>query len=256
MKYELFDGILYQGDCIEQFKNINDKTINTVITSPPYNIIRPNATDRGYDKYKDGITNEEYSKWTLDIFEEYNRVLKDDGVVLYNMSYGSENTTCMSLTISDIISKSNFILADIIVWKKKTATPNNVSHNKLTRICEFIYVFCRKDEFGTFNTNKKVVNERETGQKIYENKFNYLTAKNNDESTELNKATFSTELVFKLLELYSKKGDTILDNFSGTGTTFKASVEYDCEFIGIELSKKQCEYTVKRMNKGVQLNIF
>ena len=139
---------LYCGDCIEVMNQMIDKgdKIDKVITSPPYNIIRPNSTDRGYDLYKDGIDNDEYINWTLDIFECYDKLLNDNGCIIYNMSYGTENTELMNLTISEIIKKTNFTLADVIVWKKSSATPNNVSSNKMTRICEFVYVFCRRIE--------------------------------------------------------------------------------------------------------------
>jgi site-specific DNA-methyltransferase (adenine-specific)/modification methylase len=237
---------IYNEDCLQTMKNLDGK-VNAVITSPPYNIIRPNSLDRGYDVYKDDKTNDEYIEWTLNIFNSYNKILVQNGVVLYNMSYGTENTILMSLVIADLIRKSHFTLADIIVWKKQMATPNNVSHNKMTRIVEYIYVFCRKEEFYTFNCNKKKIKERETGQAIYENVFNFITAKNNDNSTELNKATYSTELVRKLLLLYTKENDIIYDSFIGTGTTAIACIEEKRNFIGSEISSSQCKYSNNRI---------
>ena len=238
---------IYNEDCLLTMKKLKGK-VNAIITSPPYNIIRPNSTDRGYDIYKDDKTNDEYIDWTLDIFKGYNQILEPNGVVLYNMSYGTENTILMSLVIADLIRKSDFTLADIIVWKKQMATPNNVSHNKMTRIVEYIYVFCRKDEFYTFNCNKQKLKERETGQAIYENVFNFITAKNNDNSTDLNKATYSTELVRKLLLLYTKENDLIYDSFMGTGTTANACIIEKRNYLGSELSEEQCKYAEKRLN--------
>jgi len=237
---------IYNGDCLEVMDNIEN--VDLVITSPPYNIIRPNSTDRGYDLYKDGMTNEEYSKWIVNIFNQYNKLLNKNGCVLFNMSYGTENTTVMSLTVADIIKKTNFTLADIIVWKKQSATPNNVSKNKLTRIVEYIYVFCKEEDFMTFDTNKKILKQRDTGQDIYENLFNFIKAPNNDSSTDINKATYSSELVSRLLKIYYTKG-IVLDNFSGTGTTSYACEQNNIKSIGIELSKLQCDYTIKRLNE-------
>lgn len=238
---------IYNEDCLDTMKKINK--VNAIVTSPPYNIIRPNSTDRGYDLYKDDKTNDEYIKWTLDIFKGYSNILDKNGIVLYNMSYGTENTVLMSLVVADIIRNSDFILADIIIWKKKMATPNNVSFNKLTRIVEYIYVFCKKDEFATFNCNKKKLKERTTGQSIYENVFNFITAKNNDNSTDLNKATFSTELVRKLLLLYTKENDIVYDSFMGTGTTANACIIENRKYIGSEISKEQCMYANERIEK-------
>ena len=167
MEYYKNDLItLYNGDCVEIMDQLIDQKtkVNKVITSPPYNIIRPNSTDRGYDLYKDGMSNEEYVNWTLDIFNCYDKLLSENGCVLYNMSYGTENTENMNLTIAEILKNNNFTLADIIVWKKYSATPNNVSSNKMTRICEFVYVFCRRNEFNTFTANKKIIGRREDTQ--------------------------------------------------------------------------------------------
>lgn len=226
---------------------MDSNTIDLIVTSPPYNIIRPNSTDRGYDLYKDGMSNEEYIDWTLDMFKEFERCLVKDGVVLYNMSYGTENTVLMSLVVADIIRKSDFTLADIIVWKKKSATPNNVSHNKTTRIVEYIYVFCRKEEFHTFSCNKKKLKQRESGQAIYENVYNFITAPNNDGSTELNKATYSTKLVRTLLNMYAKPNSVVYDPFMGTGTTAVACIIDGHNFIGSEISDKQCKYAEDRI---------
>ena len=239
---------IYNGDCLETMQLLKDK-VQMVITSPPYNIIRPNSTDRGYDLYNDGMTNDEYSKWIVNIFNEYDKLLCENGVVIFNMSYGAENTEAMNLTIADVIKKTNFTIADIIICKKQTATPNNVSKNRLTRIVEFVYVMVRKDEKMSFETNKKKIGERyDTKQAIYENKFNFFKAKNNDKSTEINKATFSSNFVHNILDLYYV-GGIVIDNFNGTGTTPYACNQRGIKCIGIELSKKQCDYTVKRLSE-------
>jgi len=248
-------NIIYNEDCIETMNKMQSNIIDSVLTSPPYNIIR-NLPDRGYDIYTDTKTNSEYIDWTLNIFNLFNKVLKQNGTIIYNMSYGSENTTLMNLVISNIILNSDFTLADIIVWKKNNAIPNAVSSNKLTRIVEFIYIFCRKNEFNSFNCYKNITSTRKNGQNMYEYVENFITAKNNDESNDLNKATFSTELVRKLLQLYTKKGDLIYDSFMGTGTTANACLIEDRLFVGSEISKDQCEYANKRIKLQMQPKLF
>ena len=248
---------IYNEDCMSTISKMEDSSIDLVLTSPPYNIIRPNSTDRGYDLYKDGMNNDEYSKWCCSIFDSMDRVLKKDGCIIWNMSYGCENTECMPLTISEIIKNTNFTMADIIVWKKKSATPNNVSHNKLTRIVEFVYIFCRKSEFMTFKTNKKITKYRDSNQPIYENVFNFIEAPNNDCSTDLNKATFSSLFVGKLLKIYATDNCIVYDPFMGTGTTAIGCIKRNINYIGSELSKAQCEYAKKRIyNETRQLDLF
>lgn len=241
---------LYNGDCVECMQEMVDQGIKVdkIITSPPYNIIRPNSTDRGYDVYKDGMSNEEYCDWIIKIFKLYDKILNKNGCIMFNLSYGTENTTIMNEVVYNILKRTNFTLADIIVWKKNSATPNNVSSNKMTRICEYIYIYCRKIEFYTFTSNKKVLSYRETGQPIYENVFNFIEAANNDYSSDLNKATFSIQLVNELINRYVLSTDTVLDNFSGTGTTICSCMLRKIKAIGIELSTAQCKETKDRLN--------
>ena len=239
------------GDCVEEMDKLIEEgvKVNKIITSPPYNIIRGNLDDRGYDKYNDDKTTDEYIDWTVNIFNKFDKLLEKDGCVLYNMSYGAENTTCMSLTVADVIRNTNFTLADIMVWKKKTAMPNNVSKNKLTRIVEFIYVFVRKDELKTFEINKEVIGKRKTGQKIYKVYYNFIEAKNNDGSTSLNKATYSTDLMSKLFDIYVKPDDVVLDPFGGTGTTGCYCYLNGNDCYSIELSEQQVEHSKERLEK-------
>lgn len=242
---------VYNCDCIKGLDLMIEQgmLVDTVLTSPPYNTMRNGRDDVGYDEYQDGIDNQQYIDWTIEIFNRLDKVLVPDGKILYNMSYGSENTECMNLTIAEIIRKTNFTIADIIVWEKTNAQPNNVSHNKLTRICEFVYVFCRKNEINTFHTNKQVIGESKSGQRIYENVFNKIYAKNNDGSCDLNKATFSIEFCFKLMNIYCKDNEVVLDIFMGTGTTAVACHKRGLKYIGFELSKAQCDYANNRLNK-------
>jgi len=194
------------------------------------------------------MSKEDYSKFTVDLFNKYDAILSEDGVVLYNLSYSSENTDGIWITIGDLIRKTNFTVADTIIWKKKSAIPNNRSKNKLTRITEYVFVFVRKNEIKTFNANKKIVSTIErTGQANYENIYNFIEAKNNDKSCKLNKATFSSELIEKLLLMYAKKDFVIYDNFMGTGTTALACKNLGFKCIGSETSKEQYEYSLDRI---------
>jgi len=247
---------IFNEDCIltmerEELQN----KVDLILTSPPYNTSRVGATDKycsRYDSYKDKLTDEEYIEWTIQLFEGFDKVLKKDGCVLYNMSYSSQNTHLMWLVIADIIRRTNFVTADCIIWKKGSALPNNVSKNKLTRIIEYVFVFSRKSELKTFNTNKKVVNNVErTGQNIYENLFNFIDAKNNDGSNKLNKATFSTELVTKLMDIYGKKGGIVYDCFMGIGTTARGAIEWGMNYYGSELSEKQVEFSQEKLHRVI-----
>ena len=245
---------VFNEDCIKTMSKMDKQSIDIILTSPPYNTSRSGATDKynsRYTTYIDSLSNEEYIKWTLSVFESYDTVLKKDGCILYNLSYSSENTELMWLLVARIITDTNFTVADHIVWKKNSAIPNNRSKNKLTRITESIFVFVRKNEFKTFNTNKQVKSVIEkTGQKNYENIYNFIEAKNNDGSNNLNKAIFSIELVEKLLDIYAIPNAVVYDSFMGIGTTSYACINKNLNFIGSEICKEQYDYINNKLNSG------
>lgn len=151
---------IFNEDCFQTIKYISGqgRRVQMVITSPPYNMAR-NYTDSKrrdnhearYDIHLDDMTDNEYLEWTVDLFKGFDGILEKNGVVLYNMSYGTDTQNykeyykpneIMYRVINEILLETNFTIADTIVWKKSSALPNNVSSNKLTRICEFVYVFC------------------------------------------------------------------------------------------------------------------
>lgn len=229
-----------------------------ILTSPPYNTARTSKTQRSIDNYEnrydihlDNMTDDQYADWTVELFKMFGQILEKYGVILYNISYGSENPNSMWKAVLSIIDRTDFMIADTIVWKKKSALPNNVSHNKLTRICEYVFVICRKDEFKTFKANKVVKSVSKSGQKYYENVFNFIEAANNDGSNSLNKATYSSELCEKLLAIYATDDCTVYDPFMGTGTTALACLKFNgCNIkqcIGSELSEAQVQYSKDRI---------
>jgi len=248
-------NIIYNESCLDTMsRNELNNNIDLILTSPPYNTSRGSGVSddysRRYDSYNDKLTDDEYIKWTIDIFSGFDKVLKKDGCVLYNMSYSSENTHLMWLVVAEIIKNTNFIIADCLIWKKSNAIPNNVSKNKMTRITEYIFVFSRKNEFKTFRTNKKIINRiKRTNQAIYENIYNFIEAKNNDGSNKLNKAVFSTDLVIKLLDIYGLKDGIVYDPFMGIGTTAKGSKKWGMNYIGSEISEEQVNYANNVLNQ-------
>lgn len=254
---------LYNGDCIQFLNGYKQKNIACVLTSPPYNTGRPCNTQQAlkhhwgrYDVYMDEKTQQEYINWTVQLFNLFDKVLIDNGTVLYNISYGSDASDSTNkdqigmlwFLLPQIIKRTPFMIADKIVWKKKCALPNNASPNKLTRIVQDIFVFVRKQQYMTFNANKSKSSPSKTGQVFYQNMYNFIEAKNNDGSCDLNKATYSSQLCQKLLKMYCKKGDIILDPFNGTGTTGIACRNLDMKYIGIQLSKDQCQFSKNRIN--------
>lgn len=256
---------IFNENCLDTMSRMKEEgfKVDLVLTSPPYNTSRKGSSldnacvNVRYDEFDDCRSDDEYRLWTLSIFNGFDDVLSENGCILYNLSYSSENTHLMWLVISDIIQKTKFTIADCIVWKKKSASPNSCSPNKLTRICEFVFVICRKNEFYTFSSNKKVTSTRDTGQLAYENIFNFINAANNDGSCDIHKATYSTELCFKLLDIYAKNRVLVYDPFMGTGTTAIACIKKKLYYVGSELSSRYVEYAKNRIDLETrQLTLF
>ncbi len=261
---------IHNQDCFETMKQMPENSVNVILTSPFYNTNKKAGNNRTlgntkvregqydyvrYDSFVDNMTNDEYSDFTRRLFLEFDRILTPNGCVLYNINYGAENTDGMFQAVNEIISQTPFTIADVIVWKKSSAMPNSCSSNRLTRIWEFIFVFCRRTEMKTFLCNKQVKSYRKTGQPAYENVFNLIEAKNNDGVCPYNKATYSTELCEKLLSIYAKPGSVVYDPFMGSGTTAVACMRMGFDCIGSEISAAQCEYAQNRLaeNRSVWL---
>ena len=238
---------IHNEDCLVTMQTkIDEKSIDIILTSPPYNMTKRKGgyADKQprYDVYNDWQDEETYLKWTCTIFNSFDRILKKNGVILYNFSYSIENPALPYTLVCEILNNTPFTIADTIIWKKNHAIPHPASYNRLNRIYEFIYVICRKDEILTFEANKDVATVSPTGQNYYEVIDNFITARNNDGSNPYNKATFSTELCDKLLGIYAKDGVIIYDPFMGTGTTALSCLNKNLTYIGSELSKQQIDY--------------
>ena len=254
---------IYNEDCFDTMGRMADEgmKVDLVLTSPPYNTARSNCdfvndTSKGrytvrYVDFNDMKSDKEYTEWTLRLFRNFDTVLRDNGVVLYNMSYGKNTHESFWNLISDIQRQTPFTVADHIVWKKRNAVPNTASPNKLTRICEDIFVFVRKDEYDTFTTNKKVVSySMRTNQRNYENICNFVSAANNDGSCRIHKATYSTELCQWLLGVYAPEGSVVYDPFIGTGTTAVACLRMGkgLKYIGSEIYGDYVNFAKQRLS--------
>jgi DNA modification methylase len=251
---------IYNEDCFITMSNMEDNLVDIVMTSPPYNMTarKGGYSDSGrYDVYEDWMTESEYIDFTIRLFNNFDRVVKENGVVLYNFSYSIENPSLPYKLVAEIVDKTEWCIADTIMWKKGSGLPFPANERRLSRNWEFVWVFVRKNEIDTFKCNKgvKSISEK-TGQKYYNVFYNYIEAKNNDGKTHgLNQATYSTDLCTKLFDIYADDGYVVYDPFMGTGTTANACVLNGLNYIGSELSTKQCEYAENRINESKN-NLF
>jgi len=243
---------IYNEDNLITMKRMSNNFVDGIICSPPYNLTTKRTDcyyNNGYSD-KDNLSEEEYLRIRTEEFKEFQRIIKPDGVICYNISYHNENPILPTLLISKIHNETNLTLADIIVWKKSHSIPFQTSPTKLSRLCELIYIIVNKDYLHTFKTNKEIskVNEK-TGQNFYKNYTNIIEAKNNDGFKTKLKAVYSSELVEKLISIYFPEGSLIFDSFMGIGTTAKGCINKKCNYIGSELDKNFYEDSLKNIAK-------
>ena len=234
-------------------EHIDEKSIDLVLTSPPYNLARVGKKQRhtvSYDEFSDNLPVEDYCKWIVSIFQLFDRILKKDGVILWNANYNVEKVEGeLWLSIADVIRQTPFMIMDQMIWEKKVGLPIT-QQNKLTRLCENVFIFARREEQKTFKMNKEYSSTSHTGQHYYKPVNNIIKAANNDEVCELNSANYSTDLCYKLLSLYAPENSIVYDPFMGTGTTAVACKNMGLTYIGSELSAKQCEWAENRLLYG------
>jgi len=245
-------NVIYNENCSVTLDRLPKKCIDGIITSPPYNINTERSDcyyNNGYSNI-DGLSEAEYLKLRTEEFTKFSKVLKDKGVICYNISYSKENPILPTLLVSKIHNETNLTIADIICWKKSNAIPFQTSPTKLSRLTELIYVFVKKSYLHTFRTNKKIskVNGK-TGQRFFKNYTNYIEAKNNDGYRSNLKAAYSKDLCHQLINIYFPEGSLIYDPFSGIGTTQLSCIESHCNFIGSELMKEHYDISISRLEK-------
>lgn len=84
---------IYNEDCIATMSRLLN--IDCILTSPPYNTKGHHGSDMSkhqklYENYGDDMTEEEYSDWSCSIFDGFDKILKKNGTVLYNINYSSK----------------------------------------------------------------------------------------------------------------------------------------------------------------------
>ena len=127
---------IIQGDCLEVMKSIPDKSIDMVLTSPPYDNLRDY---KGYTFNFEGIAQEIY------------RVLKDGGVCVWIVGdatiKGSETGTSFRQAL--YFKEIGFNLHDTMIWYKTNPMPY-IKKNCYTPCFEYMFVFS-KGKPNTFN---------------------------------------------------------------------------------------------------------
>jgi len=247
-----------QGDCLEVLKTFPDKSVDLTVTSPPYDNLR------------------DYNGYSFDfkgIAKELFRVTKDGGVVVWVVGdatiKGSETGTSFKQAL--YFKEIGFNLHDTMIWSKPTFTATGALKTRYAQTFEYMFVLTKgkiktfnpiKDRKNkTFGKGKKHGSVRQSdgttkpqssqGKLIaeYGQRFNvWNITPENSNSNRFHPAQFSETLAQDHILSWSNKGDVVLDPMCGSGTTLKMAKKNNCDFIGIEISKKYCEIANNRLS--------
>ena len=197
---------IIQGDCIKVMKNIPNNYINLIVTDPPYG----NNVKYGWNNKK--IRNDENPLINCSALVEMYRVLKRNSSL-----YIFTNWKHYPFLTEFIIRYTKFNIRHLVVWKKHNFGLGWAFRHQY----ELILIL----EKGKPKYNLTDFSDVQTCSHINHNKENHPHEK-------------PIDLIKKIIEHSSKKGDLILDPFAGSGSVCLACQELDRGWIGIELDEK------------------
>lgn len=261
----------YNENCLITMSKIDDESLDYVITSPPYDDLRT---------YNDHITGNktEFNGYSFEfelIAKELFRTLKKGGVVTWIVGDATEkgSETGTSFRQALFFKELGFNIHDTMIYMKNNFS--NPSSNRYHQIFEYMFILSKgkpktfnpiKDrkniyggQIGSWGKNtsrqvdgsmverkKKVIEEY--GQRY--NVWTYKTSKNGQEDDIAYKhpAIFPIQLVIDNLISWTNEGDLVYDPFMGSGTTAKACLLKDRNYIGSEISEDYFKIIKERIS--------
>ena len=211
---------LIQGDCLKVMKKIPDNSVDLVLADPPYgirinkmNFVTSGAIKVG-DAYRNDYSNHN-TKWdtkglTKKQWKEIQRISKNQ------ILFGANN-------FSDILPKSRCW----ICWDKRIES----KYSNDFADCEFIWT--------SFDKPARMIRYLWSGM---------LQGDMKHKEKRYHPTQKPLFVIKKIIEMFSKAEDTILDPFLGSGTTMKACLELNRNCIGIEIEPEYIQIAKKRLN--------
>ena len=250
---------LIKGDCLEVMKDIPDKSVDMVMTSPPYDNLR---------------TYNNSCNWSFDVFKqiatELFRITKDGGIVVWVVGDKTENGSESGTSFKQALyfKEIGFRLYDTEIYQKQNYVP--LTHRRYEQEFEYMFVLCKGNRPNTFNpimipckwagtetwgnasfhktsssglvgVGQKKINDF----KQHGNIFCYLT--NKSKETKGHPAPYPLQLAKDHITTWSNEQDVVLDCFMGSGTTGVACKELNRNFIGIEIDENYFNIAKKRI---------
>lgn len=213
---------IYHGDCLELMKDIPDKSIDLILTDPPYGI---NLTpQRSTSKFKNTkVHNDDNLEWLPNVVKEYKRILKPDSV-------GYIFCNWQTYDIFKQAFEKEFTIKNCIVWNKDWfGMGNNWRPNH-----EFILVVTN----GKFKTKSN-------------NKSNILTYRRISPQKLIHSCEKPIDLLIDIVNESCEPNAVILDTFLGSASTALAAIHTGRFFIGIEKDEHYFNVANNRIKEAI-----
>jgi len=244
---------------------IADESVDLIVTSPPYPMIemwddimgKQNPAIQKALKNSEGMTAFELMHKKLDeTWKACYRVLKEGGIACVNI--GDATRTLNGnfalypnhARVIQSFMKAGFQCLPHIIWQKPTNAPNKFMGSGMlppnayvTLGHEFILIF-RKGNKRTFKASEKA--NRQRSAYFWEERNRWFTdiwnikgtsQKLTDKKTRQRSGAFPFEIPYRLINMFSVQGDTVLDPFVGTGTTSLAAMAAGRDSVGFEIDE-------------------
>jgi site-specific DNA-methyltransferase (adenine-specific) len=267
---------LWNGDCADVLKRLAPGSVNLVVTSPPY-------ADQRKEAYG-GVHADKYVEWFLPIADGLYRVLNDKGSFILNIKErvvdGERHTYVMELIIE--MRKRGWYFTEEYIWHKRNCYPGKWP-NRFRDAWERCIHFTKSKKFDMYQDevrvpmgdwkNARLKSLSETDKRRDESKVGSGFGKKIDNwvgrelayptnvlhmatecSNRSHAAAFPDALPKWFIELFSKRGDTVLDPFAGSGTSLRVAKQLGRSAIGIELMDEYCQAAAEELSLTLTKN--
>lgn len=261
---------IHKASCENMF-HLDDASVATIVTSPPYFQLR--EYENGVDKdaqLGQEPTVEAFCANLAKTFDDAKRVLKPDGSLFINIADNVQHGRMLAVPYKFVAAmmERGWILNDTIVWSK--VNPMFQNNKRSIPSHEYIFHFVKSIEFFydkswvadwdfsphriTHGAQGKVVSLRShwsfDGSVLVTNTPNnhdLRVACEQEGLTLSHSATFPREIPLVAILSTSKPGDLVVDMFNGTGTTGEVAVSNGRRYVGYDLSSLYLKFSEVRM---------
>lgn len=242
---EFLDKIIL-GDAREILKKLPNNCIHLMVTSPPYNV------GKEYDK---DLTLGEYLDFIEEVMREVYRVLVWGGRVCFNVAnLGRKPYIPLHAYLIERFERIGFLFRGEIIWDKGDAVSGastawgtwRSAVNPILRDQHEYIIVLSKGDFKRRKGNKEDTITREEFLEFTKSVWRFPP-----ESAKKigHPAPFPEELPYRCIQLYTFKGDVVLDPFVGSGTTCVAALKAGRHCVGIDIEEKYVEIARQRINQ-------